>query len=168
MRDGSYLLIDGVRYPVIIDDGIVEENRADNGSIPIVGFASDIYVIPLTIRDGTMAATFMEYFDYSADNAAMDVAGVGGWAETFFWTDAGRYLWHRKPPLNWCVQMLAKIEPRLILLTPHLAGRVTDVVYVPLQHERDAINGDDYFTDGGVTSRSAGRLYSDWNASTPA
>lgn len=168
MRDGMYLLIDGVRYPVIIDDGIVEENRADSASIPIVGFASDIYIVPLTIRDGTMAATFLEYFDYSADNAAMDVAGVGGWSETFFWTDGGRYLWHRKPPLNWCVQMLAKIEPRLVLLTPHLAGRVTNVVYVPLQHERDAINEDDYFVDGGVQSRSAGRLYSDWNSTTPA
>lgn len=168
MRNGSYLVIDGVQYPVIIDDGIVEENRADNGNIPITGYASDIYIIPLTIRDGTMAATFWEYYDYSANNSAMDVAGVGGWTEAFFWTDGGRYLWHRKPPLNWCVQLLAKIEPRLIMLTPHLAGRVTDVVYQPLQHERDAINGDDYFTDGGVTSRSASRLYSDWNSTTPA
>jgi hypothetical protein len=168
MRQNEYLLIDGVRYPVIIDDGIVEENRADNSNIPITGYASDIYIIPLTIRDGTMAATFWEYYDYSAVNSAMDVAGVGGWTEAFFWTDGGRYLWHRKPPLNWCVQMLAKIEPRLIMLTPHLAGRVTDVVYQPLQHERDSINGDDYFVDGGVTSRSASTLYSDWNSTTPA
>jgi hypothetical protein len=168
MRQNEYLLIDGVRYPVIIDDGIVEENRADNSNIPITGYASDIYIIPLTIRDGTMAATFWEYYDYSAVNSAMDVAGVGGWTEAFFWTDGGRYLWHRKPPLNWCVQMLAKIEPRLVMLTPHLAGRVTDVVYQPLQHERDSINGDDYFVDGGVTSRSASTLYSDWNSTTPA
>lgn len=168
MRNGNYLVIDGVQYPVIIDDGIVEENRADNANIPITGYASDIYIVPLTVRDGTMAATYWEYYDYSANNSAMDVAGVGGWAETFFWTDGGRYLWHRKPPLNWCVQMLAKIEPRLILATPHLAGRVTDVVYQPLQHERDSINGDDYFVDGGVTSRSATLMYSDWNSTSPA
>lgn len=169
MRNGSYLLVDGVQYPVIIDDGIVEENRADNGNIPITGYASDIYVVPLTIRDGTMAATYWEYYDYGADNSAMDVATVGGWAGSRdFWTDGGRYLWHKKPPLNWCVQMVSKIEPRLILSTPHLAGRITDVVYQPLQHERDSINGDDYFVDGGVTSRSAGRMYSDWNSTTPA
>lgn len=167
MRNGSYLLIDGVRYPVIIDDGIVEENRADNANIPIVGFASDIYIVPLTIRNGTMAATFWEYFDYSADNAAMSDARLTGYSDTYYWSDGGRYLWHRKPPLNWCIQLLAKIEPRLVLLTPHLAGRVTDVVYVPLQHERDSINGDDYFVDGGAQSRSASSLYSDWNSESP-
>lgn len=168
MRNGNYLVIDGVQYPVIIDDGIVESNHADNANIGITSFASDIYIVPLTIRDGSMAATYWEYYDYSANNAAMDVAQVGGWAGTSFWTDGGKYLWHRKPPLNWCVQMLAKIEPRLILSVPHLAGRTTNVQYTPLQHEREAINGDDYFTDGGVTSRSAARMYSDWNSTSPA
>lgn len=168
MRNGEYLVIDGVQYPVIIDDGIVESNNSSNGAIPLTGFASDIYIVPLTIRDGSMAATYWEYYDYSGENAAMSVAQEGGWAGTFFWTDGGRYLWHRKPTLNWCVQMLAKIEPRLILTTPHLAGRVTNVVYSPLLHERDAINGDKYFTDGGVVNRSAGKLYSDWNSTTPA
>jgi hypothetical protein len=166
MRNGNYLLIDGIQYPVILDTGIVEENHADNGAIGITSFASDIYVVPLTIRNGTMAATYWEYFDYSGDNAAMASASLAGW-DSFFWTDGGRYLWHRKPPLNWCVQMLAKIEPRIILLTPHLAGRVTDVQYTPLQHERDAIIGDDYFVDGGDTNRRPGRLYSDWSASSP-
>ena len=168
MRNGNYLLIDGVKYPVVIDDGIVEENHADNAAIGLVSFASDVYIIPITIRDGSMAATFIEYFDYSADNSAMNVAEVGGWAGTWYWTDGGRYLWHRKPPLNWCVQMLAKLEPRLVLLTPHLAARITDMQYTPLMHERDSINGDDYWIDGGVTSRSAQRLYSDWNSTTPA
>lgn len=168
MRNGNYLVIDGIKYPVVIDDGIVEENHADNAAIGLVSFASDVYIVPITIRDGSMAATFVEYFDYSGDNAAMDNAEVGGWAGTWYWTDGGRYLWHRKPPLNWCVQMLAKLEPRLVLLTPHLAARITDMQYTPLMHERESLNGDDYFVDGGVTSRSAQRLYSDWNATTPA
>lgn len=167
MRNGNYLMIDGIKYPVILDTGIVEENRADNAAIPITGFASDIYVVPLTVRNGSMAVTYWEYFDYSAENAAMAAARVGGW-DSFFWTDSGRYLWHRKPPLNWCVQMLAKIEPRIILQTPHLAGRVTDVVYVPLQHERDFVIGDDYFIDGGVQNRAPGLLYSDWHVTDPA
>jgi len=168
MRNGNYLLIDGLRYPVVLDDGIVEENRADNANIGITCFASDIYVVPLTVRNGTMAATYWEYLDYAADNGAMQAARDGGWADSYFWTDGGRYLWHRKPPLNWCVQMLAKIEPRIILLTPHLAGRVTNVQYCPLQHERDSIIGDDYFVDGGVANRTPGTLYSDWNPTVPA
>lgn len=168
MRNGMYLMVDGVRMPVIIDDGIIEENHTGNAAVSLTSFASNIYVIPMTIRNGTMASCFWEYFDYSADNAAMDVATVGGWNGTFFWTDGGRYLWSRKPPTNWCVQMLAKIEPRLVLLTPHLAGMIQHVQYTPLQHERDAINGDNYFVDGGVTSRSAAKLYSDWNPTVPA
>lgn len=168
MRNGKFLKIDGVDYPVILDDGIVEENRADTASIAATCFASDIYIVPLTIRNGTMAATFWEYLDYSSDNGAMQAARDGGWADSFFWTDGGKYLWHRKPPINWCVQMLAKIEPRLILLTPHLAGRVLNIQYCPLQHERDSIMGDDYFVDGGVQARTAGKLYSDWNLTTPA
>lgn len=170
MRNGMYLLVDGIRYRVALDDGIVEENRADNATIPITGFASDIYVIPRTIRNGTMAATFVEHLDYSADNGLMSSAReIGaGFADTFYWTDGGRYAWHRKPPNNWCVQWMAKIEPRVILLTPHLAGRITNVAYNPLQHERDSIIGDDYFVDGGVQNRAPGRLYSDWNSSTPA
>lgn len=168
MRNGRYLTIDGINYPVILDDAIIEENSSDNAGITPSCFASDIYVVPLTIRNGTMAATYWEYFDYASDNGAMQAAVDGGWADSFFWTDGGRYLWHRKPPLNWCVQMLAKVEPRLILLTPHLAGRVLNIEYCPLQHERDSIIGDDYFVDGGVTNRTPGLLYSDWNLTTPA
>lgn len=166
MRNGRYLTIDGIDYPVILDDGIVEENRADSSSIGITCFASDIYVVPLTIRNGTMAATFWEYFNYSEADGTMQAIRDGGW-DNSFWTDGGRYLWHRKPPINWCVQMLAKVEPRLILLTPHLAGRITDVQYCPLQHTRDSIIGDDYFVDGGVAGRTTGGLYSEWNLTTP-
>lgn len=170
MRNGRYLIIDGIRYPVVLDDGIVEENRNDNGAIPITGFASDIYVVPRTIRNGTMAATFVEYLDYQADNGLMQsLAALGGsFGDTFYWTDGGRYAWHRKPPVNWCLQWLAKVEPRVILLTPHLAGRVTNVSYNPLQHERDSIIGDNYFVDGGVENRPGGLLYSDWHSDSPA
>lgn len=168
MRQGMYLMVDGYRLPVIIDDGIVEENASDNGAISTTCFASDLYIVPLTIRGGMMASTYWEYLDYQADNGAMQSLREGGWADNFFWTDDGKYLWHRKPPTNWCVQHVAKIEPRLILLTPHLAGRVTNIQYCPLQHEPDPIRGDHYFEDAGVESRASDRLYSDWNPTTPS
>jgi len=169
MRNGSYLLIDGVRVPVIVDDAIIEESSGDTNRVPLASFASDIYFLPLSVRGG-IATTFWEYFDYSGNNAAMSAlrdTAFGG-MDTSFWTDGGKFLWGRKPMNNWCLQWLSKTEPRLILLTPHLAGRLLNVVYTPLQHTRDPFTNDDYFVDGGVTSRGAPLHYSDWASTTPA
>lgn len=159
MRAGSYLLIDGIRWPVIVDDGIDEETDADSALIQAGQFASDIYFIPLAVRGG-FATTYMEYLDYN--RGAMIGARDGRYVDEF-WTDGGRFLWHKKPPVNWCVQWLAKIEPRVILLTPQLAGRIQNVRYAPLQHTRQPFPADPYFIDGGETSRTGPSLYSDWN-----
>jgi len=159
MRNGEYLMIDGMKIPVIIDSFIVEESEGDQAQIDAGCFASDIYIVPLTVQGGR-AVTFWHYFDYSKGPMQ---AVVDGRETNFFWTDGGRYLWHAKPPLNWCIQHIAKVEPRLILLTPQIAGRLTNVQYCPLQHERDAHPDDDYFVDGGVTERVSPSHWSDWN-----
>jgi len=159
MRQGSFLLIDGFQIPVVLDDGIDEETDADNANIAAGEFASDIYFIPMTVRGGRVV-TMMQYLDYQ--QGAMEAISDGR-ATSDFWTDGGRFLWHKKPPLNWCLQWLAKIEPRVILLTPQLAGRITDVRYAPLQHTRDPFPGDSYFVDGGAVSRVGPSLFSDWN-----
>ncbi len=161
MRNGRFLRVDGVDMPVIIDDFIPEESAGTPGANLIVGqFASDIYLIPMTVRGG-MPVTFWQVFDYRAE--ALDAIGQGRLSSDF-WTDGGNFLWHKKPPLNWCVQWQVKIEPRVILLTPHLAGRLQNVCYEPLQHFRDPVPDDYYFVDGGVsTARAAPSLFSDWN-----
>ena len=159
MRNGEYLMIDGVQIPVIVDDFINEDSSNDTNLIDVGCFASDIYLIPMSILGGR-PATYFEYFDYS--QGPMQSIRDGR-ATDDFWTDGGQYLWHKKTPLNWCLQYIAKIEPRMILKTPHIAARLTNVTYCPLQHERDVLPSDNYFVDGGVTSRSAPSLYSDWN-----
>lgn len=159
MRNGEYLMIDGKKIPVIIDDFIEEESSGDNGDIDEGCFASDLYLIPLTAQGGR-PVTFFHYFDY-ADGPMQAV--VDGRLSNFFWADGGRYLWHAKPPLNWCVQWIIKTEPRILLLTPQISGRLTNVQYCPLQHPRDAHPDDDYFVDGGVTERVSPSHYSDWN-----
>jgi hypothetical protein len=160
MREGMFLLIDGIQVPVVTDDGIAEETDADNASIAAGEFASDIYFIPLTVAGG-FASTYMEYLDYTQGPIqAVQDGRLGAW----FWTDGGRYLWHAKPPLNWCVQWLSKIEPRVILRTPQLAGRITNVRYAPLQHTRDPFPDDPYFVDGGETSRAGPSLFADWKS----
>lgn len=161
MRNGSFLRVDGVDVPVIIDDFIPEESADTLGANLVNGqFASDIYLIPMTVRGG-MPVTFWQTFDYQAQT--LNAIGQGR-LTTDFWTDGGRFLWHKKPPLNWCVQWQVKIEPRVILRTPHLAGRLQNVCYEPLQHFRDPVPDDYYFVDGGVTTaRAAPSLFSDWN-----
>lgn len=160
MRQGRYLLIDGEQWPVILDDGIVEESSADTNQIATTCFASDIYFIPMTVKGG-FPVTYMEYFDYGGGTTQ---AVADGNYTGEFWTDGGKFLWVRKPQLNWCVQLQSKIEPRLIFRAPYLAARLTNVEYCPLIHTRDSLPEDDYFANGGVsTPRAAPSYYSDWN-----
>lgn len=165
MRNGHYLLIDGAQIPVITDDCMNEDNHAVNGSIPIGGFSSDIYIVPFTARGGTIRTLYWEYYDYRNDTlpSAADVR-----ASNFFWSDSGVFLWGLKAPDNWCLEVISKVEPRLILRTPQLAGRLQNVVYVPLQHADDPLPSQNYFVNGGVsTGRPAPSPYSEWNPAGP-
>lgn len=160
MRTQQYLLIDGERFNVILDSNIPEESNTSGPANVTSGcFASDVYVVPLTVRGG-IPVTYWETFDY---RTSMAIANQVPMPANFFWTDGGRYLWHFKPPNNFCLQWLVKIEPRLILRTPQLAGRLTNVMYCPLQHERDAQPDDPYYVNGGnSTGRSMATLHADW------
>ncbi|HEY4669737.1 MAG TPA: hypothetical protein VIH05_08180 [Tepidiformaceae bacterium] len=154
MRNGEYLLVDGKKVPVVIDDMIPEQSSNEDAAIPVGCFASDIYIVPLTARG--MPVTYFEHFDYRGGSMQ---AVVDGRMTQYFWTDGGIFLWHAKPPLNWCVQWLGKIEPRLVLRTPHLSARILDVLYCPLAHSRDTHPDDHYWIDGGVTERSVDYFY---------
>lgn len=161
MRQGNYLVIDGMRWNVTLDDCIAEQNEGDAAPLSAGQFASDIYIIPLTVRGGTRV-TYWEYFDYSKSSIP---AINQGRLSSFYWSDGGRFLWHAKPPTNWCVQHIAKIEPRVVVLTPQLAARITNVAYNPLIHTRDPLPTQDYFVNGGVSGeRPAPSHFSDWNA----
>lgn len=166
MRDGQYLLIDNVKYPVILDDCIMEDNQSVNGAIPIGGFASDIYIIPFSVMGGAFRTFYMEYFDYASQNSLPSVLGQNG--PRFWWSDNGIFLWTMLLPKVWCVDWAVKVEPRLILRTPQLAGRLTNVVYVPLQHTPDPLPSQSYFVNGGVvTGRPAPSPFSEWNLAGP-
>lgn len=167
MRNGMYLMIDGYKYNVILDDAIDELNNNSNGAIGITSFASPIYVIPLTARDGQMPTTYIEYFDFSGPNGPMTAVQDAGYMP-WFWTDDGKWFWWRKTSGSPCIQWGTVGKMRVIELTPHLAGRINNVQYTPLIHERDPFFENSYFVDGGVQNRSASRLYSDWNPTVPA
>lgn len=165
MRDGNYLLVDGMKVPVILDDCIMEENHADNGTIPIGGFASDIYFVPFSVRGNSFQTLYWEYFDYRTATASVN--GVGGQPREF-WSDGGAFLWTMLTKDVWCVDWAAKFEPRVILRTPQLAGRLQNVVYVPLQHTNDPLPSQDYWVNGGVTSGyPTPSPFSEYNSSGP-
>jgi hypothetical protein len=132
--------------PVVLDDAITETET------PKGVFNSTIYFVPLTVLGGT-PVTFFEHFNYNAPGAAMESARYFAPDGMYYTSDGGRFLWHRKPPTNYCVQVMALTEPRLLLLTPHLAGRLTNIAYAPLMHERGSFTTDGYFVMGGKSDR---------------
>lgn len=151
MYNGQFLLIDGERIPVLLDDCIPYEHNGTNGDLPSGSFASDIYLLPWTVRGG-LPVMFMEYFDYSAPNGVMQ-AIMDGRVGHEYWTDGGRFLWSYDRT-RWCVQWVARIQPRLRLLTPHLAGRLENIKWTPLQAFREPLPTQGYFVDGGITTGS--------------
>lgn len=152
MYNGRFLWIDGVRVPVILDDAIPYRKNGDaNVNIPAGTFESDIYLLPFTVRGG-MNVLFMEYFDYSASNGVMQAIQDGRLTNDY-WTDGGRWLWTTSRT-KWCVNWTAKIQPRLRLLTPHLAGKLEDIRWTPIQMFREPFNAQGYFVNGGLTHGS--------------
>ena len=147
-QTGQYLLIDGQRVPVVLDDGIAETN------LPGSSFSSGIYFVPLRVL-GNRPATFIEYVNYDGPMGAMEMARELAPAGSYYTTNGGRFLWHNKPPTNFCVQKLAKTEWRVILETPQIAARLTDIVYTPLIQVRswDPANTS-YYVNGGSTNRN--------------
>lgn len=154
-RDGQFLWIDGVKVPVIIDDTI-PETALSNGA-----FNSTIYFLPLTVIGG-FESLYMEYMDYDTPQGAMAAAALLAPGDSYFTTDNGRFLWHKRPPTAYCVQAQVKAEPRLILRTPQLAGRLTNVAYTPWQHEDDWSTASNayYFQNGGLTGQSSPSMFS--------
>lgn len=156
MRAGNYLLIDGQRIPVIVDDGIVENSNTNNANVASGCFSSDIYLLPMSVVGGR-SVLFMEYFQYQ-NPAIQDALGnmVLGKVEGAFLT----------VPIQTrqCFLFETKIEPRLILRTPWLAARLQNVQYCPVQHIRDTFPADPYHVDGGRTSRAGPSLYTLWES----
>lgn len=149
-RTGQYLLVDDEQWEVVFDDFIPETALA-NGA-----FNSSIYVVPMTVIGGRNV-TYFEYVNYRRPGGSLDAARALAPTDTFFETDQGRFMWHKKPPTNFCVQALVKSEPRLIFRAPHLAARIIGVAYTPLAHERDWATTGYYHVDGGLTGQTIGQ-----------
>lgn len=152
MREGMYLDVNGRRYPVVIDDGINEQTNITDGNVPAGSYASSLYFVPLRVR-GNFPVTYWEFIDYRGIQAQISAMGAGA-RNVPFWSDNGRFLWVYRDN-GYCFDLQAKIEPRVVLRTPHLAGKIQNILYTPLQHLKSPYPSNPYHVDGGISLRSA-------------
>jgi len=97
------------------------------------------------LRAKNMPVLYWEHLDYRAAQGDLSVFNN---QQQFWPTDGGRYLWAVQST-NWCFKIQAKIEPRVVLRTPQLAGRIQHVMYTPLQHLREWDPTSPYRLKGG-------------------
>lgn len=156
IRRERFLPIEGDRVEVILDDGIPRNTSTNDANVPEGCFATDIFLLPMSVAGSS--TLFMEFFQYT-NPSLQDALGnmVLGRIEG---------AWITVPQqLRWCVSWLTKIEPRLILRTPWLAGRLDNVVTCPLQVQRSPFPDDPYHVDGGVTERPGPSYNTLWSGS---
>jgi hypothetical protein len=160
MRQGRYLVIDGMQIDVVFDDAIpYSDGNQTGGHFPSGCLESDIYLLPLSARG--RSTLFIEYFQY--DNPSVQtVLGRQVLANV-----DGAFL-ETPRQTNTCVVFDAQIRPRIVLRTPWLAGKIQNVVYCPTQIVRSAFPDDPYAVGGGVTNRSGPSYHSPtgWNTGT--
>lgn len=160
MRNGSFLWINGERWPVVMDDCVPEDDWNTDAEHLLQGeYASDIYIIPLSVTGGRRVTGF-QYFDQNVTLAQNTEA-----RNSRLWTtDNGLFLWGADASYVKCETIEATLEWRLLMQTPQLAGRITNVKYAPIQKLRQHDPSDLYFLNGGVTERPNPSFYSMWSA----
>lgn len=156
MRNGNYLTVNGRNIRFIQDDGIYEENSTTSAELAAGEFASDLYFVPLTARG--MPVTYMEHLDYRKANP--DIAMLNN-MQNFWSTDQGRFMWNLQQQA-WCYVVMGKVEPRVILKTPQIAGRIQNIKYSPLQHLRSPFDDSPYFAKGGNEEYPGPSWYTQW------
>ncbi|KKL10865.1 hypothetical protein LCGC14_2551550, partial [marine sediment metagenome] len=130
MRKNKFLLIDGDRVEVVIDDGILEETATTSANVTEGCFASDIYFVPMSVLGGQQV-TFWEHQQFQNGELIEAISRIGPGVRI---EGGGQFLsWSKRT--NVCVQWEFQINPRIIMRTPWLAGRLQNVMYCPLQHE---------------------------------
>jgi hypothetical protein len=152
MRNNMTIEINGRTYPVVTDDGIFEKtNITGPSSITAGSYASAIAFVPLRVR-GNFPVTYWEYINYKLMSPEM--AALGGGARNIpFWTDGGKLLWVYRPN-GYCFDLQAKSESRIVLRTPHLAFKLNNVLYTPMQHLASPYPESPYWSAGGVSLRT--------------
>lgn len=156
MKQGMFIDTIAGRIPVVTDDGIFEYDSTNSANVPAGSFASTFYFVPLSILGGR-PSTYLEHLDYR--QAQSELTELNN-TDRFWFSDSGRFMWTQED-LKWCTTVSGKVEPRIVLRTPQLAGKIEHVLYTPVQHLRSFDQDSDYFFKGGENSRAAPSLWND-------
>lgn len=143
MRRNSYLRIDG-DYVTVVQDYSVPFSVVTPNTV----FEHEVYLLPETVIGG-VPATMLESLNF--DSAVSIASGIAP-AGAFMTSDNGRFLFAKKYPNNLCMQMNAYVSPRLIVATPHLAGRITGLRVTPTFNYPTAYPGQVGYRNGGIQS----------------
>ena len=143
MQNGRYLLIDGVRVPVIYDDSIPRETLGNNY------YKSDAYGVAL--RWGSRPLVYFEYFNMGNEDAN-ELANLIGGADDSRVINNGLYRVFKKNQ-GGCYQYSFFARPRLMLDAPFVHFRVDDIFYNNYAKTRDPRPGMSLYQDGGVSYR---------------
>jgi len=128
MRSQRFLELNGRRWPVVFDNFI----PYTSGQSPQT-YTSDIFFIPITVASGgsLVDVTKIEYKNYSEIEPALGPANRSE-NDAKGWTDGGRYHFIITNTRR-CFEIDGKVEPTLVFIAPHLAGRIQNVTVCPLQ-----------------------------------
>lgn len=162
MRKGRFLVINGKEVQVILDSSLPEKNVTTASQLTAGRYASDIYFVPKTVR-GNIPVTFWKYWNHN-NGQSTAIARLAG--EATFTSDNGVFRWYVQFR-NGCLKLVYEFSPKLVCLAPQLAGRITNVGYEPLQHEREAYPDSAYFFNGGVTETAPVKFYTGWSPTVP-
>lgn len=150
MRNGMFLLIDGVRVPVIIDETMEELNVGDGN------FQSNAYLVPLSapgkLSDSAGLLTYMEYFNFNGPFGMAKALGDIAPDNIYKVSSNGKFIMALLAATGFCRQMMIRARKRVICRTPFLAARIDNIAYNVYIHERDYKPGTSFFVNGGSTS----------------
>lgn len=148
MWNGRFLWMDGERVPVVLSDGIANTAVAN-------GFRSDIYFVPLTSMG--IRTTYIEFFD-QGNPVASSYNAFAGDSASYRTTNGGAFAFAASRT-RFCLQYHLVAQPRLIMRTPWLAARLTNVVFRNYLYSNDPYPSTTYHFDGGQTQRYSPTLF---------
>lgn len=135
------LMVDGEPVMVLIDDGIQIDGTANNT------FNSDVLIVPLNWR-GTPLTYWQNWPAGNIDVMEFQKVLPVGDVQVL---NNGLYLMTSQRT-QFCIQASFVAKLRLIMDTPFLAAKITDVQFVYAAQDKDAFVGASSYRNGGVSS----------------
>ncbi len=148
MRKGHFLWIDAQQVPVIIDSTIAQTQGAGASAGVLT---SAIYLVPMTIR-GRFPTLVKTYFNFNGPGAAADgIRSLGQLSYGMQVSPDGKWI-HNLEKTGTCFQLSSTKRPGLVLRTPYLAARITNVACKPRLVARSwNPSAPSFYDNGGVT-----------------